>query len=168
MFLDRVQQQITLGNTENICMPARVTRGDARVGLEQTKAPRKFSANAVKHEFVANDAANDYTLQEQQDNFERAMHLADSANVPVWVSSTQPRNNLNSAQMVNLIAMRDWLLTRFGNKAIDFFTTLANPDGTINIVYDFDDVHLNDAGHAVVAQKVQASPAWAAVCPAQP
>ena len=31
----------------------------------------------------SNDAANDYTLIEQQDNFERTMHLADSANIPV-------------------------------------------------------------------------------------
>jgi lysophospholipase L1-like esterase len=29
-----------------------------------------------------------------------------------------------------------------------------------------DGIHLNDSGHALVAEQVMASPAWKAVCPA--
>lgn len=103
--------------------------------------------DAIIINMPSNDAINNYTLTEQQANFEAAVALADAANIPVWVTTTQPRNFLNSAQYSNLFAMRDWINNRFAEKAVDYFSTVANPDGSINATYDFDAVHVNNLGH---------------------
>lgn len=99
----------------------------------------------------SNDATAGYTLQEQKNNYEAAMDIANDHNIPVWVTTTQPRNNLSTSRMDNLIAMRDWTFTRFEEKAIDFWTTLANNNGTINSIYGSGDgIHLNKAGHLIL------------------
>ena len=52
--------------------------------------------NAIIINMPSNDAVNNYTIAEQQSNFEAAIRLADSANIPVWVTTTQPRNLLTT------------------------------------------------------------------------
>ena len=111
-----------------------------------------------------NDAANDFSVAEQQANYERALRLADSAHVPVWVTTTQPRNNMTVAQVSNLIAMRDWTYTRFGDKAVDFWTTIANPDGSIAAYYDYDYAHVNDLGHNVLYKRMVAETILDSLC----
>ncbi|MBS1741594.1 MAG: SGNH/GDSL hydrolase family protein [Bacteroidetes bacterium] len=120
--------------------------------------------DAIIINMPSNDAANDYSLAEQQANFERAMHLADSANVPVWVTTTQPRNNMTSTQINNLTLMRDWILGRFGDKAVDFWTTIANADGSINTFYDFDYVHVNNFGHDLFYKRIKAETILDSLC----
>ena len=120
--------------------------------------------DAIIINMPSNDAANDYTLAEQQANFERAVHLADSANIPVWVTTTQPRNNLSAAEMSNLIAMRDWIITRFGDKAVDFWSTVSNADGTIAAFYDYDYVHVNNFGHNLFYKRIQAENILDSLC----
>lgn len=97
----------------------------------------------------SNDAQKNFPLAEQQANYERTMALANARNIPVWVTTTQPRNGLSASQMSLLTAMRDWTYQRFGVKAIDFWSGLANPDGTINSLYNVDGVHVNNDGHHI-------------------
>lgn len=127
-------------------------------------AALEIHPDAIIINMPSNDAANGYSQAEQQANFERTMHLADSANVPVWVTTTQPRNNMSAGQIANLIAMRDWIYTRFANKAVDFWTTVANGDGSIVPFYDFDDVHLNNAGHDVFYNRMKAETILDSLC----
>ena len=47
--------------------------------------------------YPSNDAANNFTLQEQKDNFLRVKAKADSAGIPIWVTTTQPRNFANAS-----------------------------------------------------------------------
>lgn len=110
--------------------------------------------NAIIINMPSNDAANDYSIAEQQANFERALHLADSANIPVWVTTTQPRNNLTASQTSSQIAMRDWIYTRFGDKAVDFWTSIANGDGSIVPFYDYDYAHVNNFGHDLLYKRM--------------
>ncbi|MFT3911999.1 MAG: GDSL-type esterase/lipase family protein [Ferruginibacter sp.] len=120
--------------------------------------------DAIIINMPSNDAANDYTVAEQQANFERAIHLADSANIPVWITTTQPRNNLSSAEMSALTTMRDWILTRFADKAVDFWSTIANPDGTIASYYGYDYVHVNNFGHDLLYKRVKAETILDSLC----
>lgn len=106
--------------------------------------------------YPSNDAANNFALQEQQDNFMRVKAKADSAGIPVWVTTTQPRNFANASQKQLQTDMRDWINTTFGQKAIDFWTTIADLNGDIATAYNSgDNVHLNDAGHALLFQRVK-------------
>ena len=103
--------------------------------------------DAIIINMPSNDAASNYTLSEQQANFEATMRIADSLKIPVWVTTSQPRYYLTTAQMTNLRNFRTWVLTRFADKAVDFWDGIANEDGTISSQYYFDNVHVNNAGH---------------------
>lgn len=102
----------------------------------------------------SNDVALNYTLAEQQANYERTMALADAAGITVWVTTTQPRTAVNTTQREALKQVRDWTYMRFGNKAIDFWTTLANDDGSIADIYNVDGIHVNDMGHHLLYTRV--------------
>ncbi|HVB03342.1 MAG TPA: GDSL-type esterase/lipase family protein, partial [Chitinophagaceae bacterium] len=112
--------------------------------------------DAIIINLPSNDAANSYPLADQQANFNAIEAAADSANVPVWITTTQPRDFLSSSQMSLLTGMRDWIYTRFTNKAIDFWDTIANPDGTIRAAYYVDGIHVNNAGHQIFFERVVA------------
>lgn len=102
----------------------------------------------------SNDAASSFTLQEQKDNFLRILATADSAHVPVWLTTTQPRN-LSAAGRDSLVAIKDWIINAFPNTYIDFWTGIANNDGSIDTAYDSGDgVHLNNAGHHILFTRV--------------
>ena len=104
-----------------------------------------------------NDAASNYTVVEQLNNYKIILAKAAAQNVPVFITTTQPRN-FTSDQRKNLIAMRDSTLKKMGSKAIDFWTDIAIPDGTVNPVYDSGDgVHLNDAAHSILKSRVEKS-----------
>jgi hypothetical protein len=49
--------------------------------------------------------------------------------------------------MTNLRDFRTWVLTRFGDKAVDFWDGIATEEGTVASQYYFDNVHVNNAGH---------------------
>ena len=103
--------------------------------------------DAIIINMPSNDAANSYTLEEQQANFEATMRIADSLKIPVWVTTSQPRLYMSTDQMTNLRNFRTWVLTRFAEKAVDFWDGIANEDGTIASQYFYDYVHVNNAGH---------------------
>ncbi len=105
------------------------------------------NADAIIINMPSNDATSNYTLAEQQANFEATMRIADSLKIPVWVTTSQPRFYLTTEQMTNLRDFRTWVLSRFENKAVDFWDGIANEDGTIASQYYYDYVHVNNAGH---------------------
>lgn len=114
--------------------------------------------------YPSNDADRNIPIAAQQSNFLRVVDKADSANVPVWITSTQPRN-ISEAQRADLIFMRDWLQATFTSRYIDFWTTIANTDGTIVAAYNSGDgVHLNNAGHAILFERVKNSGMIAEIC----
>lgn len=120
-------------------------------------------ADAILINLPSNDALNGWSVPDQLANYD-AM-LAAAGAVPVWISTTQPRNTTASTR-ANLMAMRDSTLARWGSMAMDFWTTLANADGTINPAYDAGDgVHLNDAAHGILFARVDASNVWDALSP---
>jgi len=106
----------------------------------------------------SNDQAENYPWPEQLANYNRVAHLASTANVPLWVSSTQPRNFQDAAQSSDLIRARGALSQRFSPRALDFWTPFATSDGWIQPRYNAGDgTHLNDAAHAILADIVEAA-----------
>jgi hypothetical protein len=62
-----------------------------------------FHPDAIIINLPSNDIALGIPQQESKDNYERTMHLADSANIPVWVTTTQPRNTLSPQERIYLM-----------------------------------------------------------------
>ncbi len=105
----------------------------------------------------SNDEANNISIATQQSNWEIIATSAQNANIPIWVTTTQPREwPLTNQGRLNLMTMRDWLTTRFGANSIDFWTTVANADGTVNPIYNSDGVHVNNLGHDLFYNRVRA------------
>jgi lysophospholipase L1-like esterase len=104
----------------------------------------------------SNDAASGYTVAEQLANYDSVLARASAQGVPVWVATTQPRN-LSTAGRANLMEMRDSTFARFGAYAVDFWSTLALPGGTIDPACDSGDgIHLNDDGHRILFERMAA------------
>ena len=111
--------------------------------------------DAIIINLPTNDQYEGFSLEEQMANYERVAQLAAGDGVLVWVATTQPRDFSEAAKRQELMATRDEIQARFTPKAIDFWTDIANSDGTIQSIFNAGDgTHLNDAGHAVLAQLV--------------
>ncbi|MCU0333877.1 MAG: PKD domain-containing protein [Chitinophagaceae bacterium] len=117
----------------------------------------ELTPDAIIVNLPSNDAASNFTLEEQQANWNRADSIATAAGVPMWVTTTQPRSSLSPTPRQQLVTMRDWLLQRFGSRAIDFWTGIGNEDGSIIDVYNVDNVHVNDFGHHLFYRRVVAA-----------
>lgn len=110
--------------------------------------------DAILINFPSNDARDGLSIEAQQNNFLRVAAKANSANIPVWVTTTQPRN-LGVIARLSLITMRIWIETQFGNRTIDFWTGLANENGSLKAEYDCGDgTHLTGTGHALIFNRV--------------
>lgn len=113
--------------------------------------------SAIFINLPSNDAAYGYSVTEQLANYDSILAADDVENVPIWITTTQPRN-LSMEKRQNLMDMRDSTFSRFGSKAVDFWTSLAQEDGTIDPAFDCGDgVHLNDLGHSILFERVVAA-----------
>ncbi len=109
----------------------------------------------------SNDITSGFTIEEQLANYDVVLGLAADADIPVWISTTQPRNLPTQEQRDLQHTMADTTLTLFGDHAVDFWYGLAAADGTILPEYDSGDgIHLNDSGHAVLYGRVVARDIW--------
>jgi lysophospholipase L1-like esterase len=108
---------------------------------------------AIVVNLPSNDAAGGMALDLTLRNFDAI--LGEAGDVPLFVATPQPRNGLRSdrmdVQLKTLEVMREW------EGAVDFWSGIAEPDGTVSPRLDSGDgVHLNDAGHRLLAERVAA------------
>jgi len=114
--------------------------------------------NAIIVNMPSNDTAENFSVAEQLANFERVVALATTAHVMVWLTSTQPRNFTNEAQLTTLKQVRDALFHDYAPRTLDFWTPFANADGTIKPSFSAGDgIHLNAAAHSVLEDTVIAA-----------
>lgn len=116
-----------------------------------------FMPDAIIINLPSNDAAAGFSLAEQQANFRLITNEAAQKNVPVWVTTTQPRTNNFGQPRENLYIMKEWLLNTYGEKAINFWEPFAAEDHTILQAYDLSDgIHVNIPAHRIMFEKVKA------------
>ncbi len=114
----------------------------------------RLNPDAIIVNMPSNDAASGYDVNEQMSNFIRLKLVADSSNVPIWICTTQPRNFSPQATLIQT-QTRDSIFSYFGTKAIDFWTGFADTSNGIKAIFDSGDgVHMNDAAHNILNQRV--------------
>ena len=124
-----------------------------------------YQPDAIILSLPSNDVARGVPVDTIHRNYSRIVALADAQHIPVWVTTTQPRNGLSPAENILQMDLRDWINTSYGTKAVDFWNTVANADGTINEFYSFGDgVHLNNYGHHVLFTRMIQEKLWDSVC----
>lgn len=114
-----------------------------------------LNPDAIIINMPTNDEARGFPLAKQTSNWLTLKQFAAQHNIPLWVTTTQPRGNLGYPAAGRLRQMRDTINKYFGSKAIDFWTGLADANGYILPAYNSgDDVHFNAAGHRILNERV--------------
>ena len=75
--------------------------------------------DAIIINLPTNDAVAEVPVNEQLVNYNKILDLADAQKVPVWITTTQPRN-LNQTALKILLDMKDSTFTHLGDKASGF------------------------------------------------
>jgi len=137
-----------------------VAPADRPTALRSANASRavREGATVIIVNLPSNDQAMDFAREEQEANYDRVVDVASDAGIPVWITTTQPRNFEDPERIAAIQEMRDAITTRYAPRVIDFWSGVADPDGRIPPELDSGDgVHLNDDAHAILADSVLAA-----------
>ena len=125
--------------------------GNANHNITKALSYKPF---AIIVNLPTNDIANGASVDAQMKNFATVADLCQQQNVELWVTTSQPRN-LDSNGRAKLLELKNQVVTVFGKHSIDFWTGLAETDGTIKTSYGAGDgVHLNNSGHRILFSRV--------------
>ncbi len=106
----------------------------------------------------SNDAASGYPVSDQIANYNLISAEAVSANVPMWVTTPQPRNFGSNTTNLNIqLQMIPETYNLFGNDyTVDFWTgfPVANNNGILPIYDSGDGIHMNDAAHQILYDRI--------------
>lgn len=115
-----------------------------------------LNANGIIINLPSNDANFHYPSIDQIANYHLIKDIASMSNIPVWISSPQPKNFRNNT---NGLAIQLEMLTttpiEFNEFSFDFWTDLGNLDNNgIKTEYNSDGTHMNATGHRVLFNRV--------------
>lgn len=107
--------------------------------------------------YPTNDSALGYTADETVRNLMAMRATAQAAGAAVLLLSTQPRN-MAPDLLARLPVIDAQLASAVGACFVQVREALTGPDGKLSPAYDAGDgVHPNDAGHAVILERVLAT-----------
>ncbi len=112
----------------------------------------------------ASNGYNTYSFEEIKMTLETIRNVGLDAGKRVYVTSSQPRTSFSAAARAKLRDVKDSIMKWFGDYAINFFDSIVDPsDLSIAAQYRYsgDDIHLNNAGHAVLYRQVLAKDIFA-------
>jgi hypothetical protein len=120
--------------------------------MNNISAALALNPQAIIINLQAADAIRGYDAAQQLANYGEIIQAA--GNVPVYITTPQPGDYSTSVLAIQL-EMRDSTLARFGESAIDFWTPVAETDGTIDSIFSaVDGLQLSNAGHRLLWQNV--------------
>jgi lysophospholipase L1-like esterase len=115
-----------------------------------------FTPRLVILAFPTNDTVAGYDVDETVGNLLAMRRVLQSSAAAVMVLSTLPRDGLDASQRATLVEADRHLAAALGPCFVDVRAGLDDGQGRIVTTYAAGDgVHLNDAGHAVVYQRVR-------------
>ena len=133
-----------------------------------------YEPGAIIINMPTNDVSNGIPVDTQMEHFKTVIDMAEAAGVKVWITTSQPHNFgedydgpygdgkepdvWKQTARDQFKELTEKILETYGERAIDFYTDIATEDGYsfIRPEYDSGDgVHLNDAAHAVLFEKVK-------------
>ena len=115
-----------------------------------------LNPNGIIINLPSNDSASGYPLVDQIANYHLIRNTALSQNIPVWISSPQPRNFGSNTSALNIhLEMVTATPIEFGEFTFDFWTGFGVTGGNgLKPEFNVDGVHMNDAGHKILFERV--------------
>ncbi len=115
-----------------------------------------LSPDAVIVAFPASDETSN--IPEIVGNLQTIADTAAAADVPVWISTPQPVEDMPPAALANKLQLRDDVLATWGDHALDFWAPLATPGDMWDPAKMLTDgVHPNAVGHGLLLEVVSAA-----------
>jgi lysophospholipase L1-like esterase len=106
----------------------------------------------------SNDVAQGISTARSLSNFREVIAKAAEANVPVWLTTTQPRNFSTQGERDLLKVQSDSIRKAFAPNVINIYDELTDFSNgkIIKVSYGFGDgIHLNDTGHLFIFNEVK-------------
>jgi lysophospholipase L1-like esterase len=120
-------------------------------------AALELHPSAIVVNLPSNDAAMSVPVADSLANIAKVASLARDAHVPIWVTTSQPRQ-LPPDGVKAIVEYREQILKIYGDHALDFFTPLATPDALpIPALNQGDGIHPNAEGHRLLFEQVRAA-----------
>jgi lysophospholipase L1-like esterase len=109
----------------------------------------------------------DYNKKETMDNFRYLFQQISSAGVRCFITTTQPRNDMSTAQRQLLRELYDSVINNFGVYAIDVWSDLVSNDGQnlLRSEVNADNIHPNNLGHRLLFARVAAEDLFTVALP---
>lgn len=132
-------------------------------GVERTVDPQRNVTRALSLNpggiiinMPSNDAAYGYPADDQMDNYILISNLINEQNIPLWVTTPQPRSFTSGDKVDIQLEMLDRISDQYGTMTLDFWTGFGESDNNgILPAYDSGDgVHLNARGHRILLERV--------------
>ena len=115
-----------------------------------------LSPSVILVNLPSNDVARNISDEESMANFVALRETADAAGVPIYFTTTQPRNFSSTDKRQQLAAQAAQIKNLFAPYAIDIYGELADSDRRIRAQYGSGDgIHLNNAGHQFIFTQVR-------------
>lgn len=114
----------------------------------------QLGSDVVVVAYPTNDLQNGYGLTQYMSNLRIIYDSVVNVGKTCYVTTTQPRDDASPAIRQLFLKGKDSILAEFPGRALDFWTPVVDPS-TLGILAQYsagDDIHLNNAGHAVIAQ----------------
>ncbi len=128
--------------------------GNANHNITQALA---LNPSVILVNLPSNDVAKGISDAESTRNFATLREVADAAGIPIYFTTTQPRNFGSSGGRERLAAQADQIKTLFSPYVIGIYSELADDNQRIKPQYGSGDgIHLNNAGHQFIFTKVRA------------
>lgn len=117
-----------------------------------------LNPNGIIINMPSNDANNGFSVEVQIANYRKILEDAGIANVPVWITTPQPKYFSDSNKLRIQLDMLAQTPLEFGNDSVlDFWTGFAVQGGNgIVSQYNVDGTHLNNAAHKILFERVVA------------
>ncbi|MFD1630831.1 GDSL-type esterase/lipase family protein [Pseudopedobacter beijingensis] len=112
-----------------------------------------YSPDVIIVNMPSNDVAAGYLASEVMANYAAIKLIAETAGAQIFFTTTQPRN-MGFEQNQQQIAIKEATIATYPDRYIDFWSGIAEQDGTIKSEYNYDGIHLNDAGHEILYNRV--------------
>ncbi|MBW8889656.1 MAG: SGNH/GDSL hydrolase family protein [Fibrobacteres bacterium] len=104
-----------------------------------------------------NDIANGYPASEYESNYDTLHAMAESAGIPLWITTPLPRA-LDATGRNKILALRDRIMTRYAPRALNFYDSLGDSQGNyIQAFNSGDGIHTNNHGHRLLYERVVAA-----------
>ncbi len=143
----------------NLAVGGYTTRDVLPTGNDRHNITQALALNpsVILVNLPSNDVAKGISDEESMRNFAVLREAADAAGVPIYFTTTQPRNFGSNGGRERLASQADQIRTLFSPYVISIYDELADNNQRIKSQYSSGDgIHLNNAGHQFIFTQVRA------------